>query len=88
MPDRIKVEVRMERYEFGSHITIPGGAYRLTEVPFTLGPWSGKAVVTSGTEMKFDEFTMTLEFEMELLPVEQLTIAQALVEFYGAEIVE
>lgn len=83
--DHLKLNVVLMRYDMGgsysiAHTPIP------KRVPFTLGPWTGTANVASRNELIFGPLGMSLEFDLELVPEEEISLVEALEAFFGAEI--
>lgn len=85
--DKLVAEIKISRYDMGGRVMLTPSVTS-KPVPFTLGPWSGTAFITQGNELGFSDGLMTLSFDLELIPKEQFTIAQVLVELFGAEIVK
>lgn len=83
--DTLNLEVKMTRHDMGASILMhrPPG---LIKVPFTLGPLKGTAHVTNGNSINYTDGLLSLEFDMELFTEgEKITLADALVAFFGAE---
>lgn len=84
--DQIEVSVKMSRGEMGGRVVIEHGIQAPRVVPFTLGPLQGKAYVKASNELQSDYDSLVLSFDLELIPDKELTLAEALFEFFGAEI--